>query len=443
MNGIEIRLLDGRLRKRYAALVKQHVRAATSVSTGLASLPGIGRAASCAQALWRFLANERVTLPALVEPPRDLARQTVNGPDYGSRYVLLAHDWSKLTYTAHTSKPDQVEVSHGDDLGYELTASLLIDAERGAPLAPMELQLWSADGVHTTRQEGVAERVGHLEQVLPTMQASRTWGLASRVVHVIDRESDSLVDWREWHGDGHLFVSRSDHDRKVPWRGGKYSLLDIGRILASEGAFQFTRPVLFHGRKANLFVAETRVTITKSGRRRTRDGGRVVVPGPPLTLRLIITEVRDEDDQVLARWYLVTNVFDAAITADLIALWYYWRWRIESYFKLLKSAGLQLEHWQQESAEAIAKRLLVASMSCVLVWQLERDTTPPAERCKALFMRLSGRQTKRTRPVTASGLLAGLERWFAVRDLLEHHTPEELDELVRQVLPFLAKTNSS
>ena len=30
--------------------------------------------------------------------------------------------------------------------------------------------------------------------------------------------------------------------------------------------------------------------------------------------------------------------------------WYYWRWKIESFFKLLKSAGQQLESWQQPSA---------------------------------------------------------------------------------------------
>lgn len=76
--------------------------------------------------------------------------------------------------------------------GYELTASPLIDTVRGTPLAPMELQLWAADGVHTTRHEGLAERVGHLEQVLPTMQASRTWGLALR-----DR-SPGLTSWAKF-----------------------------------------------------------------------------------------------------------------------------------------------------------------------------------------------------------------------------------------------------
>ena len=55
-----------------------------------------------------------------------------------------------------------------------------------------------------------------------------------------------------------------------------------------------------------------------------------------------------------------------AMDASTLALWY-WRWQIECFFKLLKSAGHELESWQQESALAIAKSLLVASMACVTV----------------------------------------------------------------------------
>lgn len=434
--------MEGRLCARYVALVKEHMRTATSVASGLASLPGEGKAASCAQAMWRFLSNDRVTLPALAEPPREVARQVVNADAYASGYVLLVHDWSKLTFKTHTSKEDQVAVSHSEDVGYELTTSLLVDAERGCPLAPMEMQLWAADGLHTTRQETVADRVNHLAQVLPSMRASRTWGLRPRIVHVIDRESDSLVDWREWHGEGHLFLSRSDRDRTALWQGRSLTFLDIGRALETAGAFRRTRSMEHRGKPASLFVAETTVAIEKAGRRRTPEG-RVAVPGPPLTLRLILTEVRDENGGVLARWYLVTNLFDAEVTTDTIALWYYWRWRIETYFKLLKSAGLQLEHWRQESAKAIVRRLLVASMSCVLVWQLERNATPAAEQCKALLMRLSGRQTKRSRAVTATGLLTGLERWFAVRELLKHHSLEQIDELVKHALPLMAPADTS
>ena len=50
----------------------------------------------------------------------------------------------------------------------------------------------------------------------------------------------------------------------------------------------------------------------------------------------------------------------------------------QSYFELLKSHGQQLEQWQQETGPAIARRLLVASMACVVVWQLQADDTPQA-----------------------------------------------------------------
>jgi hypothetical protein len=89
-------------------------------------------------------------------------------------------------------------------------------------------------------------------------------------------------------------------------------------------------------------------------------------------------------------------------------LGYHYRWTAESYFKLMKSHGLQLEQWQQATGEAIARRLLVASMACVVVWQLMHDESAPALELKDILNRLSGRQMKRNRPHTAPALLAGL-----------------------------------
>ena len=48
------------------------------------------------------------------------------------------------------------------------------------------------------------------------------------------------------------------------------------------------------------------------------------------------------DGEVLSRWLLLSNV-PADVAASELALWYYWRWRIESFFKLLKSAELAAE----------------------------------------------------------------------------------------------------
>ena len=50
--------------------------------------------------------------------------------------------------------------------------------------------------------------------------------------------------------------------------------------------------------------------------------------------------------------------------------------QIECFFKLVKSASHPLEAWQQESALAIAKRLLVVSQACVTVWEIPADLCP-------------------------------------------------------------------
>jgi hypothetical protein len=116
-------------------------------------------------------------------------------------------------------------------------------------------------------------------------------------------------------------------------------------------------------------------------------------------------------------------------------LWYYWRGRIESFFKLLKSAGQHVEQWQQATAEAIAKRLLVAAQACVLVWALARATTPAAAQPRTLLIRLSGRLMKRPRPYTAPALLAGVWVLLAMLTVLEEYTITELRRLAAHALP--------
>jgi ABC-type nickel/cobalt efflux system permease component RcnA len=109
----------------------------------------------------------------------------------------------------------------------------------------------------------------------------------------------------------------------------------------------------------------------------------------------------------LTHWYLLSNV-DQDVDASTIALWYYYRWRIESYSKLLKSGGQEIEHRQQESGLAILKRLLVVSMACSVVWSLQRDESGEATELKQTLVRLSGKSQKRRKPPTARTLLSGL-----------------------------------
>jgi hypothetical protein len=152
-----------------------------------------------------------------------------------------------------------------------------------------------------------------------------------------------------------------------------------------------------------------------------------------ITLRLVVSRVCDATGQTLAVWYLLTNL-PAAVDTATVALWYYWRWRIESLFKLLKSAGQQVEQWKQPDGEAIAKRLGVAAMACALVWRLERQPSAEAATLRQLLVRLSGRQMKWGREATSPALLAGLWVLLAMLAVLEEHSVAELRRFKQLVL---------
>jgi hypothetical protein len=416
--------MERRLQRRYEALVRAHVKLGNLSAAGPAIPAGQLSAHTATQATWRFLNNERVTLSALVHPLREAGRVATS--QSGSLFVLVVHDWCKLDFKTHTSKSDVIELTHENDVGYDLTTSLLIDAGMGAPLAPIQMHLATAKQVHSTAIDPPSRDDHHLEQLLPTMNEIAGWRLPRRSVHIIDREADSLGHFRQWTAAGHLFLVRAD-DRRVLWNGTPKLLSEIAKELVRHGQFRETRQVLYQGKMATQLVAETNVVLHKPHKTR-RGGKQYEVPGPPIPLRFIVARVVDEKGKVLAEWMLLTNVPENEMSAAGIALWYYWRWRIESFFKLLKSHGLNAEGWQQETGLAIVRRLLVGAMACVMIWNLQHDTSRASEKFKHVLVKLSGRTMRYGVKYTAPALLAGYFVYLMMVDFLGNF-PYGLDEL--------------
>jgi hypothetical protein len=111
----------------------------------------------------------------------------------------------------------------------------------------------------------------------------------------------------------------------------------------------------------------------------------------------------------------------------------------------MKSGGQELEHWQQESAPAILKRLLVASMAAAMVWRLQRNTSPEAEELKKVLTKLSGKSRKRDKPPTAGILLSGLFVLLQILDYLDSMGGDDLKQikklrsLIKKCLPNFIK----
>lgn len=412
------------------------MNASTRTAHGPRSLPEIGKSTTASQATWRFFKNERVTLHKLIEPLRQLGRDGCAGSK--SPFVLLAHDWCKLGYgNQQRRKKDLYQLTHKDDVGYDLTTALLVEADAGITLAPMQIHVHTADQIYSTGEQPPGCDAHHLDQLEPTMDEVAQWDLPQRVVHVIDREADSLGRLRSWHAKGHLFLVRCD-DRRVLCEGEAILLSELNERLNENVQFADAGKARYHGKKVRRQVAEKTVTLHRP-HSEVVNGKKRAVTGEPIEVRVIFVRLVDEDGWILAEWYLLTNVPADQADAAEVGKWYYFRWRIESFFKLLKSHGHELEYWQQEGGLAIAKRLLVAAMACIVVKQLEASESEAAIQFRRYLIRLSGRRMKHKVEFTSPALLAGYYIHLAMTQYLEDNelTIDELKSMEKLALEEL------
>jgi hypothetical protein len=396
------------------------------------------------QAAWRFYSNQRVTLPKLAGPLIECARASLTAAC--SEWLLVILDWSNLHFRNQESKSDRVELANAQDRGYELLTALAVGDCQGSPIAPLCLDLRASDGVHSTRVNKLLAPVSPLDGLGPVMAHVEGLNLDKPVVFIIDREADSVGHYRQWAAANRRFLVRADDSPGVLYEGRKQPLSRVADTLQKRGAFRATRQVLIKGMPAQQFVAETTVILNRPARYyrvdpKTGKSKHANISGPPLSLRLVVSVIRNEHGKMLARWLLLTNL-PTRVKAATVALWYYWRWEIESYHKLLKGAGQQVESWQQENAATFAPRLVVAAMACVIVWRLARENTPEAAEMRNVLVRLSGRQMKRgknSRSFTEPALLAGLGVLTPMLDYLREHDLDDLRRLAEAVMPELIR----
>ena len=422
--------------RRYKLLVMSHLSSANPLAAGIRIPPALTKSFAATQAAWRFYANESVSLQMLLGPLIELAKEQI--PSLCSNYVLTVLDWSNLHFESHDSKKDKTRLSRGNNQGYKLLSALTLSDQEGTPIAPVCVELTAKDGVHSSRRQKVLPTESSLDSLTPVIEHVAGLELGRRPVMIIDAEADSVAHYRQWNKKGHLFLIRSDAQRLVTFENHELPQGEVaGKIpLVSSGK------VSYKGRELGRFIGQTQVTLARPARQHRVIKGKkrhVDIPGEALTLRLVVSELRDQTGKAIARWLLLTNVPEE-IGALVITDWYLWRWRIEDCHKQLKGAGQQVESWQQETAESLCKRLCVALMSLSLVWQLAREPSTEAGELREVLVRLSGRQIKRGkgRPTfTISALLTGLGILLPALAMLEELGRGKLQTLVDKLLPGL------
>lgn len=379
---------DPRRNARALALVASIVAGQTS-DTNAAS--GAGQAAPWAHSMaaYRFFNNEALDLPQLHAMVKGSLRELL--PD-GTR-CFVAHDFSVVDHSKHTTKKDRVQVGNEAGLGYDLYAALVMDAV-GRPLGPIVTELRNATGCLSSESREPIPFVDHLSQAERGIAAVNEQLRGREVVHLMDREFDDVALQRFVSGKHGEYVIRAQHlSRVVRWHDQDIALGAVVKAVPRTSAAEVERD----GKRFERFIGETTVTFVRPSLRGIKRGQRPQ-KGAPIDVRVVIVELRGVGHREHFEWVLLTSLSQQDISAEQIVDAYLMRWRIERFFYLSK-VGLRLEQWRQESGEAIARRLALTMLGAMVIYQLLIAKDNPSIRAIATLGGWLGRKNDSLGPV--------------------------------------------
>jgi len=393
------------------------------------------------QGVWRFFNNPRVTIKELFSPVIDNLNSEID--NQCDKYVLAPSDWCWLDYKHHSSKIDTIiQNNKGDSkkIGYDLRTTLALSDRTGEPIAPISHSLKTSKKFHSTCNDNIDIKLTHLEELILSIKSIGGFLKTNKkIVHIVDRESDSIAFIRELIQNGILFLLRVKNTSKVFYydedleQEVEIKQKDLANKLPLG---KKADDIKYRGKKVSIYVNECDITIKRDATKKVKIDGKnkiIKTKGDTVKLRFIVERLVDANGQVIAQWLLVSNV-DKSVKSETVAKWYYYRWKIESYFKLLKSSGFNLEQWQQIKPEALFKRLLVVSQASMLVWKIANDSSDNAKKIRDFLVQLSGKQLEWKVSFTYPALLTGLESYLLMMDILSRFNVDELlkmkDELV-------------
>jgi len=394
------------------------------------------------QAVWRFLNNPKVTIQDLFTPVTTHLEQEIENKC--NKYALIASDWSNIDYRNHESKSDRIYVKGKDTCKqnmYDLQSSLALSDVTGEPIAPVVHNLKTSKKVYSTYDENIDINLTHMEELLLRANYIRdNIKIDKKIVHITDREADVISSMRAFNKEKHLFLFRGKDNSKVQYFDeelDKYIDIKQGDLAKRLPLGKVVKSIKYRKKDVTIYANECKIKITRDATKRikTKDGKTKIIktPGEPLELRFIVERLVDKNGNIVAQWILLSNLFDDDVTASTLANWYYYRWKIESYFKLLKSSGFNLEQWQQRDPLAIFKRLLIVSNSSMFVWKIANDKSANAKRIRDILIQLSGRQMQRKIEWTYPALLGGLDSYLTTVDLLTRFSVDEIFKIKNEI----------
>ncbi len=363
-------------------MAREHPRGAGRSGGGQGILPA-DRA--LVLAFWQPEASA-VTVSNILAPHRERTRQRMQG----QRTVLCIQDGSDLNFTRHGRCEGLGVIGRNQTgataRGLHLHATLVV-SETGLPLGVLRAKLDAPKpGPVATRKKKKTYR--WIEGLRDCAEVSRSLD-GVRVVSVVDREADFFALFAEQRASPEVeLLVRAKQDRVLKRKtrakaAGKSAdpdpeqkrklfgrlrsapvrarmLLEVkrqsARIKASKQAARPRRPA----RVARMELRYETLTIPAPR------GNPTGIP----SLRLSVVHAREVAPPAQGKrleWFLLTTLPVTDVeTAQQLLRWYALRWRVEDYFRVLKT-GCRVQQLQHQTAERLKRAI---AMHAVIAWRI-------------------------------------------------------------------------
>ena len=115
-------------------------------------------------------------------------------------------DWSHLDYKKHVSKKELIAKNKKDNckqIGYDLQTTIAVSDTTGEPIAPIVHNLKTSKKVYSTYSDDIEVTTTHLDELASRAKwIKKSLDTSKQIVHIVDRESDSVAFMRELSNNG-------------------------------------------------------------------------------------------------------------------------------------------------------------------------------------------------------------------------------------------------
>ncbi|MDE2826716.1 MAG: IS4 family transposase [Bacteroidota bacterium] len=283
------------------------------------------------------------------------------------RTVLCIQDGSDLNFATRPGC-DGLEVigrnqTASKTLGLHLHLTLAVNA-KGLPLGVLRCGF----GTPGAQQGGKSRR--WIDGLRDIAAAAGELTGKTRVIAVMDREGDFFELLQEQRQAGRVeILVRAQHDRRLERGGGKlFQTLAGGPAdgrIEVEIAGLTERPKA--SRKRARPARQKRLAACELRYRRVRLPATSKAAEPVELAGVHVLETAPPEGEEPVQWYLLTSleVGDADAAAEIVRH-YLQRWRVEDFFRVLKS-GCRVEHLAFRSADRLQRAIAINS---VIAWRI-------------------------------------------------------------------------